>query len=60
MGKFELGGEGNRLNETAEFHIEYYRRRLTRSSAANDKKPVTSSSDSSDETRQTYITPHSL
>jgi len=37
MGKFELGGEEDRLNETAEFHIEYYRRRLAKSSTANNK-----------------------
>ena len=48
MGKFELGGEGDRLNETAEFHIKYYRRRLAKSSTAN------ASSDTSDE-----INPHS-
>ena len=35
MGKFELAGEGDMLNETAEFHSEYFRRRLATSSTAN-------------------------
>ena len=38
MERLELGGEGDRLNETAESNTEYYERRLTKSSAANDEK----------------------